>query len=117
MCFEVKNIMYLMNFIQDVYNGQLIIKKIIDVYFFKCCIYEFNVVEYDCKFYVLENKKFWVLKNVDVVMGLLIVIGNVKISMDYIMFYSFIFDNIRDVDIKMDLIRYIMEERFMLEYI
>lgn len=56
MCFEVKNIMYLMNFIQDVYNGQLIIKKIIDVYFFKCCIYlmQWNMI---------VNFMYWKIKN------------------------------------------------------
>lgn len=80
---EVKNIMYSTNSIQDAYNGQSIIKKIIDVYSSKCCIHELNVVEYDCKFYALENKKLWVLKNADVVMGPLTVTGNVKISMDY----------------------------------
>lgn len=103
--------------ILDVYKGYFIVKEFIKVYFFEIISYEISVIEYNCKYYVLENKKFWILKNVEVVRGLLIVMGNVKISMDYIMFNSFIFDNIRDVDIKMDLIRYIMEERFMLEYI
>lgn len=62
----LKNILYSTNSIQDTYNGQPIVKKIIDVYSSKYCIPELNVVEYDCKFYALENKKLWVLKNAEV---------------------------------------------------
>lgn len=113
----LKNILYSTNSIQDTFNRQSIIKKIIDVYSSKNCVPEINVVEFDCKFYALENKKLWVLKNAEVVMGPLTVTGNVKICMDYIMFHSFTSDNIREVDIEMDIARHTVEERFMLEYI
>lgn len=51
----LKNILYSTNSIEDSYNRKSIIKKIIDVYSSKSCIPELNVVEYDCKFYALEN--------------------------------------------------------------
>ena len=79
--------------------------------------HELNVVEYNSKFYALENKKLWVLKHVKVVLPTLRITGNVKVCMDDIMFHSFPSDNIRSVDIVMKGMKHSEEEKFMLKYI
>lgn len=110
------DILYSTKTILDTYNGHSIVKELVKVYSSETS-HEISVIEHNCKYYALENQKLWILKNAEVARGPLRVIGNVKISMDYIMFHSFTSDNIRDVDIKMDISRHTTEERFMLEYI
>lgn len=87
-------------------NGQSIIKKISDVYSSRTCIHELNVMEYVCEYYTLEKEKLWILKNAGVARGLLTVTGKIEICMNYIMCHSFTYDNIREVDIKMEKITY-----------
>lgn len=55
--------------IPNTYNGQSIIKKIIDVYFYKTCIHELNVMEYNGKYYTLKNEKLWILKTAEIARG------------------------------------------------
>lgn len=111
------DILYSTKTILDTYKGHSIMKELIKVYSSETTSHEISVIEHNCKYYALENKKLWILKNAKVARRPLTVTGNVKISMDYIMFHSFTSDNIRDVDIKMDITRHTTEERFMLEYI
>lgn len=114
---NLADIMYSTKTILDTYKGRSIVKELIEKYSSKTTIQELNVIEYNCKYYALENQKLWILKNAEVARGPLTVTGNVKISMDYIMFHSFTSDNIREVDIKMERAMHTVEERFMLEYI
>lgn len=111
------DILYSTKTILDTYKGHSIMKELIKVYSSETTSHEISVIEHNCKYYALENKKLWILKNAKVARRPLTVTGNVKISMDYIMFHSFTSDNIRDVDIKMDITTHTTEERFMLEYI
>lgn len=114
---NLADILYSRKTILDIYKGHSIVKELIKVFSFETASHELSVIEHNGKYYALENKKLWILKNAEIARGPLTVTGNVKISMDYIMFHSFTSDNIREVDIKMEIARHTVEERFMLEYI
>ncbi|XP_078333268.1 uncharacterized protein LOC144625593 [Crassostrea virginica] len=111
------DILYSTAYISDAFKGRSIIREAMQVYSSGRHNHELNVVEYNGKFYALQNEKLWVLKQVEVVLGPLKVTGNVKVCMDDIMFHSFASDNIRSVDIIMTGIEHTEEEKFMLEYI
>ena len=110
-------ILYSSESISDAFKGRSIIREVMQVYSSGRRNHELNVVEYNSKFYALQNEKLWVLKQVEVVLGPLKINGNVKVCMDDIMFHSFASDNIRSVDIIMTGIEHTEEEKFMLEYI
>ena len=110
-------ILYSSESISDAFKGRSIIREVMQVYSSGRHNHELNVVEYNSKFYALENRKLWVLKQVEVVLGPLRINGKVKVCMDKIMFRSFASDNIRSVDIVMKGMEHSEEEKFMLEYI
>jgi hypothetical protein len=111
------DILYTSKAIQDTLNGGFIIKALVEIFTDGARDHELCVMEFENQYYSLENEKLWVLKHAEKVLGKLNITGNVKISMDYILFHSFTAKDIRQVDIISYRAAHTDEERFMLEYI
>lgn len=116
---SLSDIYYTTNTIQDTLNGRSIIKTLVEIFSGGIRDHELSVMEFENKYYTLENEKLWVLKHAEKVLGKLSVTGNVKISMDYIMFHSFTTKGVENVKINwsIDVHVHTDKERFMLAYI
>jgi hypothetical protein len=111
------DICYTAKRIEDTLNGKSIIKTLVEVFTDEIRDHELCVMEFENKYYTLENKKLWVLRHAEKVLGKLNIIGNVKISMDHLLFYSFTAKDITNVDMNLTRDIHTNEERFMLQYI
>lgn len=116
---SLSDIFYTTSSIQDTLNGSSIIKALVEIFSGGIRAHELSVMEFENKYYTLENEKLWVLKHAEKVLGKLSVTGNVKISMDYIMFHSFTTKGVENVKINwsIDVHVHTDKERFMLAYI
>lgn len=98
---RLTDILYSTHAILVVYNGQSIVKEVIEVYSSEPIIYNLNVIGYKCKFYILENGNFK-FKECRGYKRTTSCDKKRKICMGNIMFHSFTVHNIRRVDVILD---------------
>jgi hypothetical protein len=115
--FSLCDLYYTTKTIQDILNGKSVIKTLVEVFKVGIRDHELCVMEFENKYYTLENERLWILKHAEKVLGKLNIIGNIKISMDHLLFHSFTAKDITNVDINLTHDIHTDEEKFMLEYI
>ncbi|XP_048766617.2 uncharacterized protein LOC125673824 [Ostrea edulis] len=96
---SLSDIFYTTNAIKATLNGRSNIKALVEICTGGIRDHELSVMEFENKYYSLENEKLWILKRAQTVLGNLNITGNLKISMDFILFHSFTRKDIRIVDI------------------
>ncbi|XP_056015975.1 uncharacterized protein LOC130053218 isoform X1 [Ostrea edulis] len=113
----LSDIFYTRNAISDTFKGLSIAKRLVEVFTGGTRNHELNVMEFKNQYYTLENRKLWILKHAEKALENFNITGNVKLSMDYLLFDNFTTKNIRNVDINLTHDMHTDEERFILQYI